>query len=78
MSTEPFVCTSNDRHLTHHSKAVVPPPHEGRVVKGEGGESGGYAIGSELDAAKKIAGLPVSMQARYNDLPKKAQKILTR
>ena len=56
--------------LTHGS---VP-----RVPKKEGGESGGYTIGSELDAAKKIAGLPVSMQARYNDLPKKAQKILTR
>ena len=49
-----------------------------RCRRRKGGESGGYTIGSELDAAKKIAGLPVSMQARYNDLPKKAQKILTR
>ena len=53
---------------------VFPPAGDNR----KGGESGGYTIGSELDAAKKIAGLPVSMQARYNDLPKKAQKILTR
>ena len=43
----------------------------------EGGEVR-YAVGSELDAAKKIAQLPMSMQARYNSLPKKAQKALIR
>ena len=42
----------------------------------EGGEDGAYVIGSELDAAKKIAQLPTSMQARYNDLPKTAQRAL--
>ena len=42
----------------------------------EGGEAGAYVIGSELDAAKKIAQLPTSMQARYNDLPKTAQRAL--
>ena len=41
-----------------------------------GGEEGAYVIGSELDAAKKIAQLPTSMQARYNDLPKTAQRAL--
>ena len=46
-------------------------------VNTEGGEVR-YAVGSELDAAKKIAQLPVSMQARYNNLPKKAQKALIR
>ena len=43
-----------------------------------GGEEGAYVIGSELDAAKKIAQLPTSMQARYNDLPKTAQRALVR
>ncbi len=42
----------------------------------KGGEAGAYAIGSELDAAKKIARLPTGMQARYNDLPKTAQRAL--
>ena len=42
----------------------------------KGGEDGAYVIGSELDAAKKIAQLPTSMQARYNDLPKTAQRAL--
>ena len=46
-------------------------------VNTEGGEVR-YAVGSELDAAKKIAQLPVSMQARYNNLPKKAQRALLR
>ena len=35
-----------------------------------------YAVGSELDAAKKIAQLPTSVQAKYNDLPVKAQRAL--
>ena len=43
-----------------------------------GGEDGAYVIGSELDAAKKIAQLPTSMQVRYNDLPKTAQRALVR
>ena len=46
-------------------------------VNTEGGEVR-YAVGSELDAAKKIAQLPMSMQARYNNLPKKAQRALLR
>ena len=52
---------------------VFPSTEENR----EGGEAG-YAIGSELDAAKKIAQLPTSMQAKYNSLPKTAQKALIR
>ena len=48
----------------------------GNVNKSGGGEEGAYVIGSELDAAKKIAQLPTSMQARYNDLPKTAQRAL--
>ena len=43
---------------------------------GKGGEDIGHVIGSELDAAKKIAQLPTSMQAKYNDLPKRAQRAL--
>ena len=43
---------------------------------GKGGEDIGHVIGSELDAAKKIAQLPTSMQAKYNDLPKNAQRAL--
>ena len=43
---------------------------------GKGGEDIGHVIGSELDAAKKIAQLPTSMQAKYNDLPKTAQRAL--
>ena len=61
---------------TSPTTGVVPPPHEGRAVKGKGGEDIGYVIGSELDAAKKIAQLPTSMQAKYNDLPKTAQRAL--
>ena len=63
---------------TSPTTGVVPPPHEGRVVKGKGGEAVGYVMGSELDAAKKIAQLPTSMQAKYNDLPKNAQRALIR
>ena len=51
-------------------------PHEGKAIKSGGGEDGAYVIGSELDAAKKVAQLPTSMQARYNDLPKVAQRAL--
>ena len=43
---------------------------------GKGGEDVGCAVGSELDAAKKIARLPTSMQAKYNGLPKTAQRAL--
>ncbi len=43
---------------------------------GKGGEDIGHVVGSELDAAKKIAQLPTSMQAKYNDLPKTAQRAL--
>ena len=42
----------------------------------KGGDAVGYVMGSELDAAKKIAQLPTSMQAKYNDLPKNAQRAL--
>ena len=42
----------------------------------KGGDTVGYVVGSELDAAKKIAQLPTSMQAKYNDLPKTAQRAL--
>ena len=48
----------------------------GDVNKSGGGDEGAYVIGSELDAAKKIAQLPTSIQARYNDLPKTAQRAL--
>ena len=44
----------------------------------KGGEDIGFAVGGELDAAKKIARLPTSMQAKYNDLPKNAQRALIR
>ena len=50
-------------------------PRQGKADN-VGGEEGAYVIGSELDAAKKIAQLPTSMQARYNDLPKTAQRAL--
>ena len=40
----------------------------------EGGS--GFAIGSELDAAKKIAQLPAGMQAKYSNLPRTAQRAL--
>ena len=36
----------------------------------------GYAMGGELDAAKKLAGLPTSLQASFSELPKKAQAAL--
>ena len=61
---------------TSSTADAVPLPHEGEAYT-EGGEAG-YAIGSELDAAKKIAQLPTSMQAKYNSLPRKAQKALLR
>ena len=41
-----------------------------------GSQNGGYAIASELDAAKKIAQLPASMQAKYSNLPRTAQRAL--
>ena len=40
--------------------------------------SAGPAMGGELDAAKKIANLPTAMQARYNALPKVAQRAALR
>ena len=52
-------------------------PGGGQAPKsGKGGDAVGYVMGSELDAAKKIAQLPTSMQAKYNDLPKNAQRAL--
>ncbi len=45
-----------------------------RAVNGEGG----YVMASELDAAKKIAQLPASMQAKYSSLPNVAQRALMR
>ena len=51
---------------------VIPPAGEKR----KGGDAVGHVVGSELDAAKKIAQLPTSMQAKYNDLPKTAQRAL--
>ena len=51
---------------------VIPPAGEKR----KGGDAVGHVVGSELDAAKKIAQLPTSMQAKYNDLPKMAQRAL--
>ena len=41
-------------------------------------EGGGYAMASELDAAKKIAQLPTGMQAKYSSLPNVAQRALIR
>ena len=35
-----------------------------------------YAVGGELDAAKQLAQLPTGMQAKYNSLPKAAQRAL--
>ena len=61
---------------TSSTANAVPLPHEGKVVNGNGGDNNAYVIGSELDAAKKLAQLPTSMQARYNDLPKTAQRAL--
>ena len=51
--------------------------NEGEVIPGKqvSGE-GGYAMASELDAAKKIAQLPASMQAKYSSLPGTAQRAL--
>ena len=51
----------------------IPPA---AAASHKGGEEHAFVIGSELDAAKKIAQLPTSMQARYNDLPKTAQRAL--
>ena len=42
------------------------------------GSEGGYAMASELDAAKKIAQLPTGMQAKYSSLPNVAQRALIR
>ncbi len=41
-----------------------------------GSQGGGFSIASELDAAKKIAQLPASMQAKYSNLPRTAQRAL--
>ena len=60
------------------AKATPPFRQGGQEIISKGGEDGAYVIGSELDAAKKIAQLPTSMQARYNDLPKTAQRALIR
>ena len=57
-------------------KPATSPESGASGNKSGGGEDGAYVIGSELDAAKKIAQLPTSMQARYNDLPKTAQRAL--
>ena len=54
-------------------QANLPTSNETPI---KGGDTVGYVIGSELDAAKKIAQLPTSMQAKYNDLPKTAQRAL--
>ena len=54
-------------------QANLPTSNETPI---KGGDTVGYVIGSELDAAKKIAQLPTSMQAKYNDLPKNAQRAL--
>ena len=43
-----------------------------------GSQGGGFSIASELDAAKKIAQLPASMQAKYSSLPNVAQRALMR
>ena len=59
-------------------------PRNGSSMRANGGggaavpitEGGGYAVGSELDAAKKIAQLPTSMQAKYSNLPRTAQRAL--
>ena len=53
-----------------------PTAVAGKALNMKGGEDIGHVIGSELDAAKKIAQLPTSMQAKYNDLPKTAQRAL--
>ena len=79
----------NDLPVAGQSRGVTEPQREGGSPSGltdevtpaaaaslNGGEEGAYVIGSELDAAKKIAQLPTSMQARYNDLPKTAQRAL--
>ena len=47
-------------------------PREGKAFN----EEGGYAMASELDAAKKIAQLPAGMQAKYSNLPRTAQRAL--
>ena len=39
-------------------------------------QDGGFSMASELDAAKKIAQLPASMQAKYSNLPRTAQRAL--
>ena len=54
-------------------QANLPVSSETQI---KGGDEVGHVIGSELDTAKKIAQLPTSMQAKYNDLPKTAQRAL--
>ena len=54
-------------------QANLPVSNETQI---KGGDAVGHVVGSELDAAKKIAQLPTSMQAKYNDLPKTAQRAL--
>ena len=39
-------------------------------------KGGGYSMGDELDAAKKIAQLPTTIQAKYSSLPSVAQRSL--
>ena len=51
---------------------VFPPQRASPASKG----SGGFAMASELDAAKKIAQLPTGMQAKYSSLPRTAQRAL--
>lgn len=48
--------------------------YEARQRLASGG--GGYADGAQLDEAKKLAGLPGSLQAQYDKLPKKARSAL--
>jgi hypothetical protein len=60
------------------SRGVTEPQRE-RATKWQGDsstEEGSFAVGSELDAAKKIAQLPTSMQAKYSNLPRTAQRAL--
>ena len=57
---------------TSSTAGAVPLPHEGKAYK----EGGGFAMASELDAAKKIAQLPTGMQAKYSSLPRTAQRAL--
>ena len=73
-----FQQTKRSCHKIHFATAPFSSESGGKVNKSGGGENGAYVIGSELDAAKKVAQLPTSMQARYNDLPKVAQRALVK